>query len=86
MTQNTPPDPWTTRARPTFLYVIYVMILWAIPMSIIAAIRPDIARTMTAGIAAYLAAIPEPMWTLFATGYIGYTAARSWGKAKGVEK
>ncbi len=86
MTQPTPADPWTTRARPTFLYVIYVMILWAIPMSIIAAIRPDIAQRMTAGIAAYLGAIPEPMWALFGTGYIGYTAARSWGKAKGVEK
>lgn len=84
MTQN--PDPWTTRARPTFLCVIYVMILWAIPMSIIAAVRPDIAHNMTAGIAAYLAAIPEPMWALFGTGYIGYTAARTLGKAKGVEK
>jgi Holin of 3TMs, for gene-transfer release len=84
MTQS--PDPWTTRARPTFLYVIYIMILWSIPMSIIAALFPDIAQRMTTGIAAYLAAIPEPMWALFGTGYIGYTAARSWGKAKGVEK
>jgi len=23
---------------------------------------------------------------LFGTGYLGYTAARTWGKAKGVEK
>ena len=79
-------DPWTSRARPSFLYVIYIMILWAIPMSLIAAIRPDMAQRMTTGIAAYLAAIPEPMWALFGTGYIGYTAARSWGKAKGTEK
>jgi Holin of 3TMs, for gene-transfer release len=84
MTQS--PDPWTTRARPTFLYVIYVMILWAIPMSIIAAFFPGVAQHMTAGIAAYLAAIPESVWALFGTGYLGYTAARSWGKAKGVEK
>ena len=25
-------DPWTSRARPSFLYVIYAMLLWAIPM------------------------------------------------------
>nr|MBA3605212.1 hypothetical protein [Acidimicrobiia bacterium] len=25
-------DPWTSRARPTFLYVIYVMILIGVPM------------------------------------------------------
>ena len=86
MTEPKTPDPWVSRARPTFLYVIYVMILWAIPMSLIAAMRPAIARDMIAGIAAYLAAIPEPMWALFGTGYLGYTAARSWGKAKGVEK
>ena len=40
---------------------------------------------MTRAMAAYLAAIPEPLYTLFATGYLGYTVARSWGKAKGVE-
>lgn len=79
-------DPWTSRARPSFLYVMYTMILWAIPMGLIAAIRPDMARGIAAGMNAYLAGIPEPMWALFGTGYLGYTAARSWGKAKGVEK
>ena len=27
-------DPWTSRARPSFLYVMYVMLLFAIPMGI----------------------------------------------------
>lgn len=80
------PDPWTSRARPSFLYVMYTMILWAIPMGLIAAVRPDMARGIAEGMNAYLAGIPEPMWALFGTGYLGYTAARSWGKAKGVEK
>ena len=31
------PDPWTSRARPSFLYVMYTLILWAIPMGLIAA-------------------------------------------------
>jgi Holin of 3TMs, for gene-transfer release len=79
-------DPWTSRARPSFLYVMYTMILWAIPMGLIAAVRPDMARGISDGMNAYLAGIPEPMWALFGTGYLGYTAARSWGKAKGVEK
>ena len=80
------PDPWTSRARPSFLYVMYTMILWAIPMGLIAAVRPDMARGISEGMNAYLGGIPEPMWALFGTGYLGYTAARSWGKAKGVEK
>jgi Holin of 3TMs, for gene-transfer release len=79
-------DPWTSRARPSFLYVMYAMILWAIPMGLIAAVRPDMAKGIAEGMNAYLAGIPEPMWALFGTGYLGYTAARSWGKAKGVEK
>ncbi|RTL22151.1 MAG: hypothetical protein EKK50_02135, partial [Sphingomonadaceae bacterium] len=36
-------DPWVRRARPAFLYVMYALILWTIPMSLIAAIRPDVA-------------------------------------------
>ena len=36
-------DPWTSRARPSFLYVIYALILWAIPMGLIAAADPELA-------------------------------------------
>ncbi|WP_347717298.1 holin family protein, partial [Sphingomonas sp.] len=31
------PDPWTSRARPSFLYIMYALILWSIPMGLIAA-------------------------------------------------
>ena len=79
-------DPWTSRARPSFLYVMYAMILWAIPMGLISAVRPDMAKGIAEGMNAYLSGIPESMWALFGTGYLGYTAARSWGKAKGLEK
>jgi hypothetical protein len=78
-------DPWTSRARPSFLYVMYVMILWALPMGVLAAFRPDTARDIAAGMNAYLAGLPEPLYALFGTGYLGYTAMRQWGKVKGVE-
>lgn len=80
------PDPWTSRARPSFLYVIYVVILWAIPMGLVAAFRPEAARDIAAGMNAYLNGLPEPLYALFGTGYLGYTAARQWGKVKGVER
>jgi Holin of 3TMs, for gene-transfer release len=79
-------DPWTSRARPSFLYVMYTIILWAIPMGLIAAVAPDMAKGIANGMNAYLAGIPEPLWALFGTGYLGYTAARQWGKVKGVER
>ena len=79
-------DPWTSRARPSFLYVMYAIILWAIPMGLIAATQPEIAKNIAAGMNAYLGGIPEPLWTLFGTGYVGYTVARQWGKAKGTDQ
>lgn len=79
-------DPWTSRARPSFLYVMYALLLWALPMGLIAAARPEMADAIARGMTSYLAGIPEPLYALFATGYLGYTVARSWGKAKGVDR
>lgn len=86
MTESQSADPWTSRARPAFLYVIYVLLLWSIPMGLIAAARPMTAEAIARGMNAYLNGIPEPLYALFGTGYLGYTAARTWGKVKGVDK
>ncbi len=79
-------DPWTSRARPSFLYVMYTMILSALPMGLLAAFNPVVAREIAAGMNAYLNGLPEPLYALFGTGYLGYTAARQWGKVKGVDR
>ena len=75
-------DPWVRRARPAFLYVMYALLLGAIPVGLVAAVRPAVADAIARGMAAYLAAIPEPLYALFGTGYLGYTVAREWGKVK----
>ena len=80
------PDPWTSRARPSFLYIMYGLILWSIPMGLIAAVQPGMAVAISNGMTAYLRGIPDELYTLFGTGYLGYTAARTWGKIKGVDK
>lgn len=79
-------DPWTSRARPSFLYIMYVMILWALPMGVLAAFNPSAAKEIASGMNAYLNGLPEPLYALFGTGYLGYTAARQWGKVKGVDR
>ncbi len=79
-------DPWTSRARPSFLYVIYVLLLWALPMGLLAAFSPGKAREIAEGMNAYLSGLPEPLYALFGTGYLGYTAARQWGKIAGSDK
>lgn len=79
-------DPWTSRARPSFLYVMYVLLLTALPMGVLSAFNPSAAREIAAGMNAYLSGLPEPLYALFGTGYLGYTAARQWGKVKGVDR
>ena len=79
-------DPWTSRARPSFLYVMYVLILWSLPMGVLAAFDPNAASAIASGMRAYLNALPEPLYMLFGTGYLGYTAARQWGKVSGSDK
>ena len=81
--EATSADPWTSRARPSFLYVMYAMILWAVPMGLISAFRPEAAQAISAGMTAYLGGLPEPLYALFGTGYLGYTVARQWGKIAG---
>lgn len=73
-------DPWTSRARPTFLYVIYLLILASLPMSVLWAVKPDIAQSVISGFHAWLAAIPDSYLELFGVGYLGYTGARSWDR------
>jgi len=76
-------DPWTSRARPTFLYVVYLMILMGIPIGILSVFSPDSATQIATGLRSWLAAIPTELYTLFGVGYLGYTGARTWDKVKG---
>lgn len=79
-------DPWTSRARPGFLYVMYVMILWALPMGLIGAFSPRLSGAIATGMTSYLNGIPEPLYALFGTGYLGYSAMRQWGKVRGTDR
>ena len=86
MTEAQSADPWTSRARPSFLYVMYAMILAALPIGILSLIQPDAATRIAASMTAYLRGLPDELYALFGTGYLGYTAARQWGKIKGAEQ
>ncbi len=75
-------DPWTSRARPSFMYVIYAIILLGVPMGVLSAFQPEIAARVADGFQKWLAAVPSELWTLFGVGYLGYTGARTFEKAK----
>jgi len=75
-------DKWTSRARPSFMYVMYALILFSIPLGILTIFNPEAAVSLTDGVQAWLNAIPNELYTLFGVGYLGYTGARSWDKNK----
>jgi len=75
-------DPWTSRARPSFLYIIYIVILMCVFGGIIGIWWPDHVTQAAMNINDLLAAIPESLWALFGAGYLGYTGARSYDKGK----
>jgi len=80
------PDPWTSRARPSFLYVVYILLLWSIPMGVLSVFRPDAAAAFTVGFKGWMSAIPDSILTLFGTVMTGYVLGRSWEKVKGAAK
>lgn len=79
-------DPWTSRARPSFLYVFYILLLWAIPTGILSIFNPEAAQAMGDGFKGWLDGIPEEAWTAFWICFTGYTGARTYEKHKGVTK
>ena len=78
-------DPWTSRARPSFLYVVYILLLWSLPMGVLFIFNPDAAARFTEGFKAWMNAIPESILTLFGTVMLGYVVGRSWEMTKGIK-
>ncbi|MEN6472869.1 MAG: 3TM-type holin [Syntrophaceae bacterium] len=70
-------DTWTSRARPSFLYVVYIFILFGIPMGILSVFSPATSTQIATGCKAWLDAIPGDMWVLFGSGYLGYSYFRT---------
>ncbi len=69
-------DAWTSRARPSFMYVMYIYMLLAPLFGLGFWIDPVAAEAVIQGMQMFLAAIPTEMWVLFGTGYLGYGAYR----------
>lgn len=76
-------DPWTSRARPTFLYVIYSIIILCFVGGVLGIWWPEHVATAATNIKNLLGAVPENLWWLFGAGYLGYTGARSFDKWRG---
>jgi hypothetical protein len=80
-------DKWTSRARPSFMYVFYVVILSLVLVApVIGVFHPDQMKLFFENVAMGFKAIPEELWWLFGTGYLGYSGFRSMEKRGGFNK
>jgi len=76
-------DPWTSRARPGFLYLMYAVIFLCVVGGIIGIWYPQDMQQAAQNMNALLKAIPTELYNLFGLGYLGYAGARSFDKWKG---
>lgn len=80
-------DPWTSRARPSFLYVFYSVIISLVIIAPLAGIFfPGQMHAFFTNVKLGFDAIPEEMWWVFTAGYLGYTGVRTMEKRKGVSR
>jgi hypothetical protein len=80
-------DKWTSRARPGFMYLFYLVVVALVLIAPFTGIFfPKQMDQFYINVAAGFKAIPDIMWQTFGVGYLGYVAARQYGKAKGSDK
>lgn len=78
-------DGWTSRARPSFLYVMYAVIILCFVGGIIGIWFPEDVAMAAVNIRDLLTAIPDSLWALFGAGYLGYSGARSYDKRQNMK-
>lgn len=80
-------DKWTSRARPSFMYLFYlVVIALVIVFPVLGIWWPEQMTQFYNNVGAGFSAIPEEMWWAFTTGFLGYAGFRTYEKGKGVAK
>lgn len=80
-------DAWTSRARPTFMYVFYTVILSLVLLGpLVGVFAPSAMAIFFENVGAGFQAVPTEMWTVFTAGYLGYGGFRTVEKVRGVAK
>jgi len=78
-------DPWTSRARPSFLYLFYAIVAFMVVAApLIGVIYPEKMDLFFMNVTKGFNAIPEALWYTFTVGYLGYTGGKTFEAVKGV--
>jgi len=79
-------DPWTSRARPSFMYLFYIVILAMVVIAPMVGIWFPLSMDMFfTNVSKGFNAIPSELWTTFTIGYVGYSASKTYEQTKGAK-
>lgn len=74
-------DPFVKRARPSFLYVFYFVIIALVVVApTIGVFYPEQMKMFFANVKAGFEAVPGELWAVFTAGFMGYSYNRSQDK------
>lgn len=80
-------DPWTSRARPSFMYLFYAIVIFMVVVApLVGVFFPDKMDLLFMNVNKGFSAIPEPMWWTFTAGFLGYSGSKSLEAIKGVKR
>ncbi len=80
-------DPWTSRARPSFMYLFYAIVTFMVMLApMIGVFYPEKMDLFFMNVNKGFGAIPEPMWWTFTAGFLGYSGSKSIEAIKGVKR
>jgi hypothetical protein len=76
-------DKWTSRARPAYMYVFYlVIVMLGVVAPLLGVFFPVQMKVFFENVTMGFRAIPNIAWEVFCAGYLGYTGFRSLDKRK----
>lgn len=79
-------DPWTSRARPSFMYLFYAIVTFMVMiMPMVGIFFPDKMDLFFINVSKGFTAIPEALWWTFTAGFLGYSGSKSLEAIKGVK-
>jgi hypothetical protein len=73
-------DAFVRRSRPTFLYIMYGVVIAGALLAIFSAFNPGAASTITKTFDDFFRGLPDSLYWLFGSAYLGYSGARSFDK------
>jgi hypothetical protein len=78
-------DPWTSRARPSFMYLFYIIIIFMVMAApILGVFFPEKMDLFFMNVSKGFNAIPDALWMTFSAGFLGYSASKTYESTKGV--